>query len=82
MTKFSCGHSPDRTVSVKGESEKIDVNVCNGCYDDHKENFEKFHFEVIAQWPSAPTAMNHLNQLTGTSAIVDVSWRKNNGNRW
>jgi len=45
MSQFSCGHSPDRTVSINGESEKIDVNLCNGCYDNHKEKFEKFNFD-------------------------------------
>lgn len=50
MSLFSCGHSPDKIVSIVTESnEKLNVNVCNGCYDDNKENFEKFHFEVITQ---------------------------------
>ena len=51
MSQFSCGHSPDKTVSIVADSnEKISVNVCNGCYDNNKENFEKFNFEVIPQW--------------------------------
>lgn len=50
MSQFSCGHSPDRIMSILNESnEKINVNVCNGCYDNHKENFKKFNFEVILQ---------------------------------
>ena len=50
MNQFSCGHTPDKTVSIDTESnEKLNVKVCNGCYDNNKENFEKYHFEVIAQ---------------------------------
>ena len=49
MSHFSCDHSPDKTVSINGESEKIDVKFCNYCYDNNKENFEKFNFEVISQ---------------------------------
>lgn len=50
MSQFSCGHSPDMTASMVSDTNEIlDVGVCNGCYDNHKENFEKFHFEVIPQ---------------------------------
>ena len=49
MSHFSCDHSPDKTVSINGESEKIDVKICNNCYDNNKENFERFNFEVISQ---------------------------------
>ena len=50
MSQFSCGHSSDKTVSMVTESdEKLNVHVCNGCYDNHEENFKKFNFEVIPQ---------------------------------
>ena len=45
MSQFSCGHSSDKTLSIVADSdEKLSVNVCNGCYDNNKENFKKFNF--------------------------------------
>ena len=50
LSQFSCGHSPDKTASIVSESdEMISVKVCNGCFDSNKENFDKFHFEVVTQ---------------------------------
>ena len=50
MSHFCCGHSPDKTASIVNDSnEKLSVSICNGCFDNNKENFEKFHFEVISQ---------------------------------
>ncbi len=46
MKTFSCGHTPQKKFSLYTiEDEKMEISTCNGCYDNHKSNFDKFNFE-------------------------------------
>lgn len=36
------------TSMVTDSNEKLDVGVCNVCYDNNKENFEKYDFMVVS----------------------------------
>lgn len=49
MSTFSCGHSPDKELSMNTvTNEKLIVPICNNCYDNHKEDIQKYKLDVGA----------------------------------
>jgi len=48
MTKFFCGHSPDKQLSLDTvDHEKLLVPICNKCYNNHEKDIQKHKLEVI-----------------------------------